>query len=80
MRQIELEATPLSTVAPQHVQSEPSLMLPDARSKGDLVGLGAVGRGAAADGRWRGRRPGPPAPNGPRLPPAPPDGAVADVA
>ena len=30
MRQIQVEATPLTTLAPQHAQSEPSLMLPHA--------------------------------------------------
>ena len=30
MRQIQVEATPLTTLAPQHAQSEPSLMLPAA--------------------------------------------------
>ena len=62
MRQIELEATPLSTVAPQHVQSEPSLMLPDAAAVRTMPNAEAM---TAPRAREQRRPPSPPD----RLPP-----------
>ena len=62
MRQIEPAATPLSTVAPQHVQSEPSLMLPDAAAVRTMPSAEAM---TAPRAREQRRPPSPPD----RLPP-----------